>query len=585
MFRPIYFAPFIVQALTTPALAQDAGAGLLPTILFPAQAAFLIFAMAIAGYLAYAAFDTPPIPLGDGPTLPRYMTQPNQYRLAVIAYVAISLVFYDLGAYFFRELTPVIALFAPDWMMQAFNSASANGTLSFPLTVVFAAMIFFVLLKIESDWNPLFLLRRMIWSWVSIPQLASAILALARDSLVVPAAARAEVVGNPDTPHVDLGDFDKERTSLDRHWAELCYIRMWLAKNRARGSHYTFFNEASFSWEKLEADYDRARRSISPLKQILSRGDALDLAEVAGKVEGLRTQYCRLAACFLVFKNETKQRVVADAQEFGVPIADRISRSNPMRYLWTFLAAVIFAIYAAVSLSAGTWDVLVGDPSSALNQDPELVTRWTGYGMANYGAPILVALCLSYVGWTRNHNQPASYPIAYARLFIIAMCVSAVALTCAVKYVSASSHSGLPFLTILLSEFRWSLSPALVSVYIAAHVDRQIDPLLPDILTTGTYRELFKRVIMCVVFGLLVTLLSLQPSLVLTPAAGSAWPAAKLRFVVIATVFTIGLTMALVGEFLLVKPRPKTASEGSGSGVSGAGGRSGPRSLDVVPSH
>lgn len=581
MLRRMYFAPIIVLTSVTPALAQDLSTGPLSGMLFPAQAAFLIFAMAVAGYLAYAAFDTPPIRLGDGPTLPRYMTQPNQYRMAVIAYVAICLVFYDLGAYFFLELTPVIGLFAPDWMMQLFNSVPANGMLSFPLTVVLAAMIFVVLLKIESDWNPLFLLRRVIWSWASIPQLANTIMVLARDSLVVPAVARAEVVGNPDAPYVDLDDFEKERTSLDRRWAELCYIRMWLAKNRARGSHYTFFNEASFSWEKLEAEYDRARRSISPLKQILSRGDALDLADVAGKVELLRHQYCRLAACFLVFKNETMQRLVGNAQEFGVPMADRISRSNPMRYVWTFLLAIIIAIYAGVSLSAGIWDVLAGDT----NQDPELVTRWIGYGMANYGAPIVVALGLSYIGWTRNHDQPASYPIAYARLFIIAMCVSAFALTCAVKYSGAPLHAGQPFLTLLLSEFRWSLSPALVSVYIAAHVDRQIDPLLPDIPTSGTYHELFRRVILCLAFALFVTLLSLQPALLLKPALGAAWTTAKLRFVVIATVFTIGLTMALVSEFLLVKPKPKAAPEGSGSGVSGGGDFSGPHPLDVVPSH
>ena len=47
---------------------------------YMAQYVLLILGMAFAGYWAYEAFDTRPIKLGDGPALPRYMTQPGQYR-------------------------------------------------------------------------------------------------------------------------------------------------------------------------------------------------------------------------------------------------------------------------------------------------------------------------------------------------------------------------------------------------------------------------------------------------------------------------------------------------------------------------
>jgi hypothetical protein len=64
--------------------------------------------MAFAGYWAYEGFDTPPIKLGDGPTLPRYMTQPSQYRLGVIAYVGVCLLVYALIAYFHKPLLPLV---------------------------------------------------------------------------------------------------------------------------------------------------------------------------------------------------------------------------------------------------------------------------------------------------------------------------------------------------------------------------------------------------------------------------------------------------------------------------------------------
>ena len=517
----------------------------------------MIGAMAIAAYLAYEAFDTPSIKLGDDdPTPPRYMTQPRQYRLAAIAYIVICLAFYDLGTYFFKDLLPLADFVAPSWLQKMIDSLAANGLLSFPLTVVLAAAILFVLLKTETDWNPLFLLRRLVWGWASIPQFANTIKLRARDALVVPIKARAVVAVNRDTPYVDVGDFEKERNSLDRNWAELCYIRLWLAKHRDKGSHYTFFNESSFSWEKLEIDYGSTRGDIAQPKQALDHREVPDLTNLAVRVKTLRSQYCRLAACFLVFKNETKMKVIEEAIEFGVPMDEGITRANPLRYVFIFLVPIIMAVYLGVSASATLWDVLHGNP--ALSQDPDLITRWAGYSMANYGAPIVVVLILSYFGWTVNHQQPASYPISYARIFAIALCVSAFSLASAFKFASGSPK---PFVEILFSDFKWSLSPALVSVYVAYHVDRQIDPLLPDI----AYGQLLQRVAMCAVFALLVTWLSLQPTLSLTPSSPSSWPVDKLRAVIIGTTFTIGLIMALVGEFCLIKPKQAAKLGLSGS--------------------
>jgi len=210
--------------------------------------------MVFAGYWAYQAFNTPPIKLGDGPTLPRYMTQPNQFRLGVIAYVGVCLLVYTLIAYFHKELLPLVGAVAPE-LHKSLKDSMIDGSLSYPLVVIFSAAIFITLLKVEKDWNPLCALRRIVHSWVSIPQLANALMIMTRDELLVPAEERSKVAGGPDTPYITVGDFDKDRRSLDRRWAEFCYIRLWLERHRAQGSHFTFFNEPSFAWGQLEADY------------------------------------------------------------------------------------------------------------------------------------------------------------------------------------------------------------------------------------------------------------------------------------------------------------------------------------------
>ena len=322
------------------------------------------------------------------------------------------------------------------------------------------------------------MLRRVVHGWMAIPQIANALMVMMRDELVVPADARAKVADDPDTPYVTIGDFDKDRRTLDRRWAELCYIRLWLERHRAQGSHFTFFNEPSFAWEQLQADYYSARDRIAPLKRV-KQGDVTDaniFEDVAAKVESLRRQYCRLAACFLVFKNETQKDALRDARQFGVLITPDAPRANPLRYTAIFVVAIIVAVYLGVSLSAMSWDLLHHNP---LSVESEIATKWMLYALANYGTPIVAVLLLRYLGWKSDQSQPNSYLISYAAVFLVALCVAVTCLAIAQLIEGKVAIEDLG--QQLYKNIKWGLSPAVVCIYMAYHVDRQIDPLLPDI--------------------------------------------------------------------------------------------------------
>src|SRR6266849_10524121 len=195
--------------------------------------------------------------------------------------------------------------------------------------------------------------------------------------------------------------------------------------------------------EQLQADYDNDRDRIVPLK----RGDVTDpniFADVAGKVEALRRRYCRLAACFLVFKNQTQKNALRDAKQFGVTITPDIPRANPLRYTAIFFVAIMIAIYLGVSLSAMSWDLLHGNLNAALAQDPDLITWWIGYALALYGTPILAVLLLRYLGWTIDPGQPNSYLISYATIFLVALGVSVTCLAVAIKLAGTTQAATLP---------------------------------------------------------------------------------------------------------------------------------------------
>src|ERR1044071_9884621 len=161
--------------LSAPAAAQVLDPSHSDTFLYTAQTVLLIFGMAFAAYWAYEAFDAPPIKLGDGPTLPRYMTQPTQYRLGVLAYVGVCLLVYALIAYFHKPLLPLVRVLAPE-LYETIEKSMSDGSLPYPLVVIFSAAMFVALLKLDKDWIPLFVLRRVVHGWVSIPQLANALM-------------------------------------------------------------------------------------------------------------------------------------------------------------------------------------------------------------------------------------------------------------------------------------------------------------------------------------------------------------------------------------------------------------------------
>ena len=210
---------------------------------------------------------------------------------------------------------------------------------------------------------------------------------------------------------------------------------------------------------------------------------------------------------------------------------------------------IIIAVYLGVSLSAMTWDLVHHKP---VTMDSEIATRWMFYALANYGTPIMAVLLLRYLGWKSDRSQPNSYLVSYAMIFLVSLCVAVGCLAIAQMIAGQVTMDG--FGQQLFKNVKWSISPAVVSLYMVYHVDRQIDPLLPDIGSFEHWR-LPQRLMSCVFFGFLVTGFSALPTLSIS-VSRSAWPVGKLQIVILGTTFIVGLIMALVGEFLLIKPTP-----------------------------
>jgi hypothetical protein len=100
-------------------------------------------------------------------------------------FVSICLLIYGLIVWYYRDLLPIIDFEAPSYVRNLIEHSVDDSKMSFPIVVILAAAVLVSLLRAERDWNPLFMLRRLVWSWASIPQLASLIMETARNELEV----------------------------------------------------------------------------------------------------------------------------------------------------------------------------------------------------------------------------------------------------------------------------------------------------------------------------------------------------------------------------------------------------------------
>ena len=550
MMRQSLSVALLLSGFPAVAGAGTVAASETPGLVFVHVVLFLL-GLLLAAYWAVEAFSRASVTLGDIPTLPKYMTRANQYMIGLLAFTVIAMILYALAAYLHKQVIPAISMFFPQ-LYEPFKAHIEGSSPQYLLIIILISSLYLFLLKHDAEWNILLILRRVIQGWVSIPYLANTLMTLARDALIVPKVGIGLVIGNPATPYVAADDFTKGKKSLDRVWAELSYMRAWLELQQSQGFHATFFNEPSFCWHELLDQYDKLGAQIAPLK----RGESQDpqlFAMSFAEVNALRVNMCRLAACYLVFKNDTQEEIVAHAKEFGIRFEDPV-RENPLRYAIMYLVAVALSVYFGVYLSAVLFDSWHATPlyEALRRQDSELIWRWVGLSVANTGVPICGILLAKYLGWHADPRSQQAYLASYCWIFIAAFCLAPPSLALALKLIGSSEAAARPFLMSMGRGIKWAIGPGLVCVYIAYYLDRQCDPCLPNIGQDGT--PSWVRCLYAWLFSMCVVALLLPAAAAIQGRPSSPWPVEKLQVVAMGTNFLMIMTVALVAQFGLRKP-------------------------------
>ena len=466
-----------------------------------------------------------------------------QYHLGRLVFAIFSCGFFLLFVRLHGEVVGVLGLIPgvpfPKELLPALKDPSA----SYLLVVIAMGAVYLYLLNKETEWNVLLMMRGVIQRWISIPQLAARIVSQIRLLLRVPKEAVAEVIA--DLKGIVEQDFRKDSNTPDRIWAETCYMRWWLIQGHDSGEDATFFSEESFAFSKLLEEFHGVSSDVVRWK---SGGGDVDLviAELPRKIKDLHNRISRLVACYLIYRNGSRQELYQAAHKFGIDISGPVTE-NPLRY-WVIYAVVLAAsVYLGVCASAIGYDLFNGKLDLA--QDQNRTLAWIMYTFCNYGLVIFVILLLRLITRSLQIDLNQSHLITYCWTFLVAFVVGPLGLTVAVHFFGEGNYPQMLLDHLYFHMLRWGLGPALVSVYISYYFDRQTCHDLPVIdHSSATFSW---RLMNCFGFGGVNVLLLLPQLLSITAQPNAIWDTPKLRFVAAGCVFFVAFGLALAAQFAL----------------------------------
>jgi hypothetical protein len=499
----------------------------------------LLFAIRMADQ----AFGRRALQLADSPTFPRYMTSRGQYLLGSWTFIVLATFIFLLIVYLHKEVADVAKLLGEP-LSKDIIEAVQNDHASYLIIIFAMGSVYLFLLKKEAEWNVLLMIRDLIHTWISVPQRGRKIVDEISLALTVPDQAVNNVVSS--SIGVAPADFRKDRRTVDRLWAEICYMHVWIYQQQSAGDDATFFTEPSFGLDQLVGQRDK----VAWLVRILKAGEALPAPNTSetiyNELRAIHLKFARLIGCYLLYRNGSRQRLASEARKFGVPFKDE-HVDNPLRYSVIYLLTVSVAVYISVYGSAILYDVFAGKGLlfAFSNQDAERVFSWIMYSLSNYGLAIVAVLMVRLLIWKVTETGSQSYLLTYCWTFLLACVMGALGLTLAAKFNGASSVDSLSYVQTFTKMLQWSIGSGLVAVCITYFMDRQLSSDLPDIDTSIVAR----RIVNSVIFAVFTIVLQLPPLLALDASADASWDGNKLRCVAVGATFVVTVSLALVSQF------------------------------------
>lgn len=516
------------------------------------------------------------VAVNDIPTPLEYLVRRRPRLLGQTAFVCFCLASYAFVLFFYKQL-PQLAELLPDQAKQvaeailktvdsSVGNTSVSGTSSgsdqsFSLLVIVAAITttFLYVIRTSFKGNIVFAFRSLVHGWIAVPIACQHATDQLLDNLNVPNADRLYLQLDPRL-HIHLADFDESAGPIEKQWAELAYMDLWIQRQKKASQGADVFIACSFDADQLEREFIALRE----LTRLLDAKEGDDEAFVATLelLKRLRAKYARYVACILMSVSSSRVDFYRRCNEVGINPGP-LTVENPFHYSAQFVLTLAIAIAVGPYLFAVGYDLSQGRGVVAfIDQKFEYLWTWLVLGFASYLLPIFVVLLARYISWLRSEVREQVSLAIYAWVFLGVLFISLVGAAVATLSLRHGYPSDWTWELVIEAVRRnapWTIAPALTAVYINYYLDRQADPSKQDI--DQRKETIVPRLLMAFAYTFGIALLSIL-IVAYQQISEHIWPRAETQLIVVGTTALVNLSLCLTAQFGLKKPvRPAESAK------------------------
>jgi hypothetical protein len=518
---------------------------------------YLLFFLGLVftGYSSAEAYARSQVQLEAIPTFPKYMCRKQIYYYGMVVYIISSLLIYSIIVAFYADFLPVIKYMFPQlykWIMEVTDGEK----ITYPLLVIVAAIIFVLLLRYEHPRNIVLIIRTLVYRWASVPRKVEGLSSNIQQALNVPDSQREAVLADASLPHVASVDFNKERTTQDRMWAEVSYMLHWLKREKETGLHSTFFNEPSLLWNKRDDEpgildeysslsvlFGRIKSGKEKLEDL--NKDGISPGDLANRISRLHRKLRRIVACFLVYKNAKETDLQSDADNFGIP-AGVPPLPNPIRQIGIFIVAVLFAVVFGALVSPTIYDMIHTpgqiEPTTSRSELHGFEWAWSFYGVVVNCIPLFLLLCLRYFHEHLIPRQPGFHLHSYAWYLVFGLVFGGGVLTIIAKLSDNQAIAGMGLAEIFVRQIKWASVTGLLCAYVGYRLDLE----LSFSAKREQYIEQFRAAAILTLLAVTIAAaLAFTHDRLPTAFKAAGWTLNKFRWVIILTTIPMAAAVGL----------------------------------------
>ena len=409
------------------------------------------------------------VAFNNQPTPPRYLVRPPIYNTSRAIFGAFSLCLFSLIIIFDEDISKLDPLL-PDFVSNVLEGLG-DVDKNFSVTVVVSAWLFVALTSIRLKYNPIILMRDLIYSRAAIPQKAEMIARMAENIDTIPVEIIEKVVESHSTNAVSVGDFDLSPDTVEFKWALCSYYRYYLGQQT--GPEITIFSEPSFAWDKIKEEYLQISTSYQSL-----RSDSHNLSNeqrktIFDQIDSLLRKLCRLVACFLFFSSNTEEKFWRKAGSLGISVdTTRVFFRYGRNMAKLMLAIVVAIIVGTIVVSTG-YDIGHSGIEALSSTSGNPAFRWLVFGLVMYVPPVAFVVALRHFSLSTDWRRPEDPLGTFAVYFVAGFAICILTLIFLGPHLAALFSTQPPPQTPpttgarVLSAIRWSLAPGILCAYAA----------------------------------------------------------------------------------------------------------------------